>query len=104
MTRLGMAWVAMDIDIDLNWLVLAWLDVLQVADEEKCQWAREIAGEWESLSRASRRALHLAENTEAFWRSQPSLRKTFCTSTRRVVMHSKSVPLHLNKVLSGSTW
>jgi hypothetical protein len=60
--------------------------------------------EWENLSRATRRALGLAENTEAFWRLQPNLRKTFGAATRRVVMHSKAVPLHLNKVLSGSTW
>lgn len=77
---------------------------LLVADEEKCLWATEFSSDWETLSKSSARALSTAGETESFWQQHSSLRKTFGLASRRIVLHSKACPLHLNKVLSGSTW
>jgi len=90
--------------IEIYASVLNRLMALLVADTENCKLATAIASDWDKLRKSSDQMLSRAAETEAFWRQNSSLRKTFGTASRRVVLHSKACHLHLNKVLSASTW
>eukprot|EP00041_Stephanoeca_diplocostata_P026969 m.735270 g.735270 ORF g.735270 m.735270 type:complete len:1834 (-) comp23088_c0_seq1:324-5825(-) len=82
--------------------LLTRLGALLVNDPNAASRSRQIAARWDTLLQANVHCTALARSTEKFWMEHAAARKQFAIAPRRVLLHSKTCPLHSAKFLSGS--
>lgn len=78
--------------------------VLTRTQPEEARALARLGRRWNRLLAAVTQGMATAGETAAFWQLHSALRKSYAIPQRRLVTHSKEVPLSLKGVMASGTW
>jgi hypothetical protein len=78
--------------------------VLMRTQPEEAQRLARLSKRWYRLLSAVTQGTAMAGDTATFWQLHSNLRKNYGAPQRRLVTHSKEVPLSLKGVMASGTW